>query len=100
MWSTLVGRTRPEVRLAAVFWQSWSGAEIVIRGASVSGDASEPHFLHEGVRSQSNCDRTIRMFVFRIVLVRDERSAPEVRSVHSIGVNFRHSLADDRVGIA
>ena len=64
---------------------------MVIRGASVSGDAPEPHFPHDGVRFLTNCDRTIRMIVFRIILIRDERSAPEARSVHSVGVNFRFS---------
>ena len=64
---------------------------MIFRGASVSGDGPEPHFLHDGVRYLSNCDRTIRMLVFRIILIRDERSAPEARSVDSIGVNFRFS---------
>ena len=68
---------------------------MILRGASVSGDGPEPHFLHDGVRYLSNCDRTIRMFVFRIILSRDERSAPEACSVHSIGVNFRFSGKGD-----
>ena len=62
---------------------------MILRGASVSGDGPEPHFLHDGVRYLSNCDRTIRMLVFRIILIRDERSAPEARSVHSVRVYFR-----------
>ena len=66
---------------------------MILRGASVSGDGPEPHFLHDGVRYLSTCDRMIRMLVFRIIVIRDDRSAPEARSVHSIGVNFRFSLA-------
>ena len=69
---------------------------MVIRGASASGDAPEPHVLHDGVRFLTNCDRTIRMLVFRIIVIRDDRSAPEARSVHSIGVNFRFSGKGER----
>ena len=69
---------------------------MILRGASVSGDGPEPHFLHDGVRYLSTCDRTIRMLVFRIIMVRDDRSAPEARSVHSIGVNFRFSGKGER----
>ena len=69
---------------------------MILRGASVSGDGPEPHFLHDGVRFLKKCDRTIRMLVFRIIMIRDDRGAPEARSVHSIGVNFRFSGKGER----